>query len=577
MKIRRHSLAQERGSALAMVLVLSVVSLLILASIVGWSSTNATLSHRTTEYYRAVALAEAATEKVITHIAADYQKGGDAEVKRNVESYKTKIPTEAENPMFKDYQFSDGKGGVGQTHVEFLPPSEFRVLSAQYRGLHGYSSAFRVVSNARDTASRFDITGAVRQDIEVATIPLFQFAIFYNLDLEINPSPPMAVTGPVHGNGNIYLQPHTSLTFEGDVTAAGEIINGKKEGDCTSRPKGTINFMEEHDSGVSTLNLPIGVSNSPAAVRQVVEVPDALEDHTGLLGKQRFYNKADMIIRMRSDGTFRVTSGRANAFSAVVPQAQWDPASNSRGFLSTGSFYNRREQKTVRSIDININRLRLWSATNTVLPSGEVTILYVYDERNHGSSHQPGVRLLQGTNLPARGLTVATPLPIYVNGDYNVPVSALGTHDTGNTKPAALIGDAITVLSGNWNDANSSANLSSRVAANTTVNAAFLAGIVQTVSCQYSGGVENFPRFLEDWSGKTFTYNGSMVVMYDSKHATNYWTGTGVIYNPPTRKWAFDKNFRDPAKLPPGTPSVRTLIRSSWAMVKPNSTTVVTP
>ena len=110
------------------------------------------------------------------------------------------------------------------------------------------------------------------------------------------------------------------------------------------------------------------------------------------------------------------------------------------------------------------------------------------------------------------------------------------------------------------------------------MNAAILSGIVQTVSGSYSGGVENFPRFLEDWGGKTFTYSGSMVVMFESSIATAPWRGTGEsinIYNPPVRNWAFDQNFRNVAKLPPGTPAVRALIRSSWTMIRPDSTGVV--
>lgn len=101
-------------------------------------------------------------------------------------------------------------------------------------------------------------------------------------------------------------------------------------------------------------------------------------------------------------------------------------------------------------------------------------------------------------------------------------------------------------------------------ASDTTVNAAFLAGIVQTTDKSYSGGVENFPRFLEDWSSNIFTYNGSMVVMFYSKVATGLWNGTATYYNPPTRKWAFDKNFMSPLKQPPGAPSFRYLNRGDW-------------
>jgi len=154
----------------------------------------------------------------------------------------------------------------------------------------------------------------------------------------------------------------------------------------------------------------------------------------------------------------------------------------------------------------------------------------------------------------------------------------LASTNTSLSKPASLVGDAITVLSTAWNDANGNTSLSSRAASSTTVNAAFLSGIVPTGIYssvkQYSGGVENFPRFLEDWSGDTLTYNGSMVVMFYSQIATGLWRGTGGtydIYNPPNRAWAFDINFMNSLKLPPGTPSARALIRLSYAFVAPNS------
>lgn len=51
--------------------------------------------------------------------------------------------------------------------------------------------------------------------------------------------------------------------------------------------------------------------------------------------------------------------------------------------------------------------------------------------------------------MPDAGLTVATPLPIYVQGDYNVTTDGVNYSkklgDTTNTAPAALLGDAITL------------------------------------------------------------------------------------------------------------------------------------
>ena len=91
----------------------------------------------------------------------------------------------------------------------------------------------------------------------------------------------------------------------------------------------------------------------------------------------------------------------------------------------------------------------------------------------------------------------------------------------------------------------------------------------------YSGGLENFPRFLESWNGIGFTYNGSMVVMFPSRYAKSYWRGPGTgasdYYQAPTRRWAFDQNFLDPQKLPPVTPKVLKLIRGQWKAIAANA------
>jgi Tfp pilus assembly protein PilX len=64
-------------------------------------------------------------------------------------------------------------------------------------------------------------------------VPLFQFAIFYNGDLEFNSTSKMQVKGRVHSNANIYVQPAGVEGLEGDsvtefrsiVTSAGKIYN----------------------------------------------------------------------------------------------------------------------------------------------------------------------------------------------------------------------------------------------------------------------------------------------------------------------------------------------------------------
>jgi hypothetical protein len=178
--------------------------------------------------------------------------------------------------------------------------------------------------------------------------------------------------------------------------------------------------------------------------------------------------------------------------------------------------------------------------------------------------------LVNGQELPSAGLTVATPFPIYVKGNYNTTTNgskfSLALGDTTNTVPAGLMGDAITVLSGNWSDTNTvNTSINSRTPTTTTINAACLEGIVPSDGTHYSGGVENFLRLLENWSGVTLSYNGSIVVLFTSQYASSPWPGTGTVYNPPTRAWGFDNNFMQQGKLPPMTPQVRATVRSNWS------------
>jgi hypothetical protein len=575
MRIRIRQFRRD-ASALLIVMILGAVSLMILTSTMRWTNTTATITDRAVRHSIVIAAAEAATEKVIAEVAVDFAQQGPAVVNSKVPTYKSRIPKAAESVHWSKFRFSNGQQQQDETAVEIVSPwANGTPLISQYEGLNGYAATYRITANAADLGVPGELSGTVQQELQLALIPIFQFAIFYNMDLEINPGAPMNIGGRTHGNSNIYLQPSAKLTFMGDVTSAGEILPAKMPGDPSVRGSGgDVAFQSDHDSGVLSLQVPIGTANTPAALREIVEIPPNSESVNSELGKQRFYNNADLVIVVRDAGVVDVRGG--GIAIANGPTLNWSSVSN---FVTlNNSFYDAREQKTIQVTEIDIGKFNAWNATtNNTLTHAlnrDISSIYVADLRTQNGSTEPGIRLVNGTTLPPLGLTVVTPDPLYVQGNYNATGSAVGGNNTANTKPAALVADSINIISGNWKDANSTKSLVSRTAVNTTVNAAFLAGIVETGNGYYSGGVENFPRFLENWSGKTFTYNGSMVVLYHSKFADAPWRGTGNlynIYNPPNRNWFFDSNFLDPTKLPPLAPSVRAVIRGKWMTIAPNT------
>lgn len=567
-------LRSASGFALLVVVGFSAISLLALAGVIAWSSGNSKQIERNNLYFTSVSAAEAATEKVLTRIAQDFQQDGESLVFANIANYRQLVPSTSESPFWSGWEFQNGAGTSGRTLVERQFANVFTNLESQYTGLRGMASGYRVIANARQTNGSYNFFGAVGQEVQVANIPVFQFAIFYNLDMEIMNGPDMTVNGRVHSNRGLFTDPSGTLTFNTHVTAVGDIRDAKAPGDGRALQSGAIVYNGEVDSRTMALTMPIGTNNTPEAVRAILQTPPGTEASSSLMGKQRFYNKSDLIITVNTNG---VSIG--TGLPATVPLTL---SSNEVNFLATtnGSFWDEREGKTIRPLNLDVGNLRTFSASNTLLRvslgNRDVRSVYVRDLRPLNSANLAAVRVRNGQTLPDLGLTVSTERPIYVQGHYNQPTSGhLGTTNTSNTKPAALLGDSVNILSTSWSDSNST-NYSARNAGNTTVNAAFLAGIVESKTFgNYSGGVENFPRFLENWSGDTLTYNGSMVVMFPSQYATNRW-GKGSVYSPPTRNWAFDLNFMDSTKLPPGTPELRTLIRGKWQIIAPGQTNMVT-
>ena len=567
-----HHRSQD-GYALLLVMVLAAASILIYASAANWTSTSAVMNDRNNTYNRAMGAAEAASEVVLGYMARDFFNQSFDPTR--LSTYGSYIPASG---WAAAYQFSDGAGGLNASWVSSSPTMVMTNLDSQFAGLYGLAYSCAVRGNARPLGTRYNMAAAVEQDFQLACIPVFQFAIFYTMDLEINPGAPMKVTGKVHSNANIYSAPPSTLEFVQSVDAAINIYTNRAPYDPTGG-SGTVPVYDLPPvPGSSSLTLPISTNNSPTVVQQIMEPPPIGEDPRSPMGAARYYNQCDLIVTTTSSNVI-VRAGSWDNFVALPPDTGTTNGNSGYSFVQTNaSFYDAREQKTTVMTDINVAALTNWmrasgSALNTyanLMKGHQLNSIYV-DDRRGGAGKLTAVRVSKGQQLPASGLTVATQLPLYVQGHFNAQDLTPGLTDTANTKPASLVGDSITVLSGNWLDAYGNNALTSRTPMNTTVNAAFLAGIVQPTNTtgvlHYSGGVENFPRFLENWSGYSFTYNGSMVVMFPSQYATNFWVQTGTYYNAPTRKWAFDVNFLDYRRLPPATPQVRKLIRGQWNVV----------
>ncbi len=103
------------------------------------------------------------------------------------------------------------------------------------------------------------------------------------------------------------------------------------------------------------------------------------------------------------------------------------------------------------------------------------------------------------------------------------------------------------------------------IAAGKTITFPNPSGTNSTVYFGTDGGLHNFLRFLENWSGDTLYYKGSLVSLFYSTYATGTFKCCNyMVYEPPTRNYKFDPLFTSPENLPPGTPMFRDIDNLSY-------------
>ncbi len=232
--------------------------------------------------------------------------------------------------------------------------------------------------------------------------------------------------------------------------------------------------------------------------------------------------------------------------------------------------------------------LGLAATPRTTLSAGQA-------EKNAVIFFRRALRLTNGTlgNLPplnvancstpegangSVGFTVAAENPVYLLGDYNAASSGGSSFKDipgACHVPAAVMGDAVTLLSNSWTDLESftsPTNPGNRPATTTYYRTAVMGGtnvpfqafqsgttssiLGYSISQDFGtdGGVHNFLRMLENWSGQTLYYKGSIADFYYSRQATGVFKCCTTVYNPPTRGYSFDLDFQNISDLPPGTP-----------------------
>jgi hypothetical protein len=319
-----------------------------------------------------------------------------------------------------------------------------------------------------------------------------------------------------------------------------------------------------------------------------------------------------------SPSTVYVSSPPAPSTTTTSTAPSFGTPTLASGADGNKGLYDRRRQKGVNLVDIDMDALRKAVAkmggTTAKLSNGSsytpndndafgnlsasdwTGIVYVEVAGNPSTDATTGatnygtgaladvaaataVRIRNGKGkVPSHGtanegLTFVTNAPMYIQGSYNAdgttttsePANSAHAPETGEV-PAALVADAITLLSDSFDPSATLATNKPSSTSNVEISAALLMGITPTnptlgAKGESSGGAHNFPRFLENWGGKSVFIRGSLVALFESRVATEPWSTD--YYSPPSRNWGFNDLFAQ-GRYPPGTPRVMSYRRVNF-------------
>lgn len=451
---------------------------------------------------------------------------------------------------------------------------------------------------------------------------IFQYAVFFQGDLELSPGSNMTINGDVAANGSIYMgtrsAQNATITLNNQVRylANGyfnqlpDLTTTYYKPNTPQTPLNPINtppvFGTSQATQLETMTQPENLLGGVDADALVTERPDLFptvndvyrsliapspddassqeypsynpslgDDPT--ISAQRMYNRASLRITVNADGTvhFRkkgATSDCDSDFANVLTNfsAPTTP-------LYVKQVYDQREGMSVNVTEIDLGALQTalaasFPGTDPSDPANTFNGTLYVNLKDGDINRPPSIRLINGQATPtvgSKGFSVATNGGIYVRSDNHDGSHPPGYNTIplpdGSSNPAMLMGDSVTLLSSNWDDANAASDISTRNAAGgtATINGGVLTGNVSATPTTFSGGAQNLLRYLENWSGTDVLVLGSLGRLFDSKYYIRPFQQPGAVYFPPASR-TFNYNTALQTTPPPDSPTTTDFSRGSF-------------
>lgn len=447
MEIRRTKSGGSR-SGMAMILVLGL-GLVVLALGMAMLTTSGGLLRNTVDNKERIRARYAAEAMIAISIAETVEKANEYFGATLKVDAKDKQEMETGDGVMASAKFPDRSSAK---------PVQEVIAEGRLKGMMGLKIPILIEATGQ---SKGNAKAQIDADVGLYQVPIFQFGVFYEGNLEITPGPDMNVFGPVHTNSNAFFRAAGTVTFQGPVTASGTIYHWYRDGG-KMRYHYTPDTVKYLEPSLTTTITAISSTTKPIAIggifnidqgREKLVMPIGGTEPRNLIGlRDSFDNEAlkfqkyDWKIRC-STGT--TTCGKSRFVNGTNPKPAW--------ITGPRVFFDRREDRWVKVWDFDVAALTASGFADSIFYLAD-TVLFAKDSGYKKSFLLNAFRIVNASYLP-RNMTIASANPVYIQGNFNIanPTGSCKPADYSGTVPdslkycnAQIAADAVTLLSPNW-------------------------------------------------------------------------------------------------------------------------------
>ena len=457
-------------------------------------------------------------------------------------------------------------------------------------------------------------------------VPINQFAVFYDMDMDLWPGKDMIITGPIHTNGTLYVGCGQTLQFDTNyVRAVGGLIqdrawkNQEVGGGAQiqfrrwvsdpwdpSEPVEWVTLPRKQDLADDDIPSQSGLDSrflghddnsdgdyddedelSPFAV-EILELYSEPDVYVGGSGSTILTGEHG-VVPVNPPGvgvTSMYVEAAGGDYVLDGGSGEYVPTAPGTGTHEAGLYHQEAGLSIIVSDD------GTWSAFqdgfDVTASLGSVVAIsdladvregYMVDTAEIDLAALEASGFFPNNGLLYLGAYGGVPLQetkgfVLTNGDeLGGPLTTVtensiyieGDFNVTDKKPAAVIADTVNLLSNSWDGTKElSDDDDVHDASDTTYNLAIVSGNLESVwGTNLSGGMNNIVRLHEDWKDRDCTITGSFAALWAPIYTDAPLDGNA--YNVPRRIWSFDRDFLDFDGLPPYAPCYLELHRvASW-------------